>query len=400
MVSNPLTIGIVVGTFGLLFVRRVGEVPLDRPVTAAFGAVVVAIGAISPSEALASVHVDTLLLLFGMMVHVEALSMSGFYRWIGSTLVTRLRTTRRLVLGTLLVAAGLSAIALNDATVLLLTPILVRAVDRLGIDPTGPLLAVVFGANVGSVATPLGNPQNAYILSRSGLSTAEFVGALAPLAAVCLVITALVLVAITEDRRMTRPEADPVSTPDLDGRWARLSGGFLLATLGLLLATPEIAPGVIAAGLGIGHVATLQVVRRVPGTDVVDRIDWGILVLFAGMFVLVGSLSGTVVEAALGRLDGPLTLAAGTFVLSNVVSNVPAVILLAETTTGEGQWLLLAAVSTLAGNATPIGSAATLIVLESAAQRGVSLSVVRLVAVGAPIALVTSGIAVGWLLVL
>ncbi|ADJ13744.1 SLC13 family permease [Halalkalicoccus jeotgali] len=268
MASSPLTIGIVVGTFGLLFVRRLGRIPLDRSVTAAFGAVVVvAVGAISPDDALASVHADTLLLLFGMMLHVEALAMSGFYGWVGTVLVTRLRTSRQLVLGTLLAAAGLSAIALNDATVLLLTPILVRAVDR------------------------------------------------------------------------------------------------------------------------------------VPGTELIGWIDWGILVLFAGMFVLVGSLSGTVVETALARLDGPLAFAAGTFVLSNVVSNVPAVILLSETTSDPTGWLLLAAVSTLAGNATPIGSAATLIVLETAAQRGVSLSIGRLVAVGAPIALATCVIAVGWLVV-
>ncbi|WP_122088990.1 SLC13 family permease [Halalkalicoccus subterraneus] len=398
MAPNPLTLGIVVGTFGLLFVRRIGDVPLDRAVTAAVGAVaVVAIGAISPSEAFESVHIDTLLLLFGMMVHVEALSMSGFYRWVGSTLVARVGTVRQLVLGTLLVAAGLSTVALNDATVLLLTPVLVGTIDRLDIDPTGPLLAVVFGANVGSVATPLGNPQNAYILSRSGLTTGEFVAALAPLGAICLVVAAVPLVALTRNHRLVQPTTD---SPEFDERWALFSGGFLLGTLGLLLAVPSVSPGVIAAGVAIVHIAILQALRRVPGTEVIDRIDWGILVLFAGMFVLVGSLSGTVVETVLGRLDGPLALAGGTFVLSNVVSNVPAVILLAETTAGERGWLLLAAVSTLAGNATPIGSAATLIVLESAARRGVSLSVVRLIAVGAPIALVTSGIAVGWLLVI
>ncbi|WP_256562688.1 SLC13 family permease [Halomarina pelagica] len=377
----------------MLAVRRVRGYPLDRPTTAAGGAVLVlAIGAISTERALAAVDAGTLLLLFGMMVHVEALALSGFYGWCAARLVALAGTVRRLTLGTLVLASVLSAIALNDAVVLLLTPILLRALAETDteVDVVPTLLAVVLGANVGSVATPLGNPQNAYVLSRSGLSAAEFIAALAPVAAVALVVAALALVPFTP-RGLTLA---PVDAPAFDRTGAAASLCFLGATLTVLVVRPDLDPGAVAASLGVAHVAWLQATRQIPGDVVLDGIDWGLLVLFTGMFVLVGALEGTVVTDALARVGGGFELAAATFVLSNLVSNVPAVVLLSTAVSTPDGWLVLAAVSTLAGNATPIASAATLIVLEQASGADVEIPVLRVVLVGTPVALATTLVAV------
>lgn len=122
---------IVLGTFALMFVRQIGRYPLSRAVTAATGAIVlVAVGIVPPERALDSISVQTLLLLFGMLIHVAALARSGFYQWTAVKLVAITATPRRLTLGALVLSAVLSAVALNDATVLLLTSVLVVAAKK------------------------------------------------------------------------------------------------------------------------------------------------------------------------------------------------------------------------------------------------------------------------------
>ncbi|MDZ7703526.1 MAG: SLC13 family permease [Trueperaceae bacterium] len=396
MAADPVVIAVVLATFGLLFFRQIRVYPLTRSITAATGAVtVIALGAISPEEALRSIDSETILLLFGMLAHVEALSRSDFYSWAAAQLVRRTGTVRRLVIGTLWLAAILSALALNDAIVLLMTPVLIQAVRNAEADATGPLVAVILGANIGSVATPLGNPQNAYILSQSGFTTLEFVSVLGPIAVVSLVVTSVILAI----QHSGTPIESTVSVPDIDRRWAVSSSAFLIGTFVLMAAIPTVPAGIIAAGTGVCHLAWLQLFRRLPGEEILATMDWGILVLFVGLFVLVGSVRDTVLVESLQQVGSGLGLAGVTFVLSNLVSNVPAVVLLSTAVSDPTGWYLLAAVSTLAGNATPIASAATLIVLDQASRRGVDLSVVDLVRIGLPIAVVTSTLATTILLV-
>ena len=387
-----LVTSVVLVTFGALAVPRVGSIVLPRALTAALGAAaVVALGGLTPRAAFASVDATTLLLLFGMMVHVETLSLSGLYDWAGPMLLNRAGTERRLSLGALCLAAGLSAIALNDATVILLTPVFLDAVSAAEIDPNGPLIALVVGANVGSLATPLGNPQNAYVLASSAMPAATFVRQLAPVTLVCLLVAAVVIVPFVDSRRLPT-----VPTPAFDRNWAVLGVGFLLGTLALLVTLPDVNPGYLAATTALVHLGIVGIGRRVPTDRVLASIDWGVLVLFVGLFVLTAAVRGDSVFAAMLDVvsrSGAAAHAVATFVLSGVVSNGPAVLLLAPTTTGQSAWLQLAAVSTLAGNATPIASAATLIVLEHARRSHSRLSITRLVAVGFPVSVLTTLIA-------
>jgi len=392
--DDGLVVTVVLGSFLLLLVADARSFPLDRATTSAAGALtLVALGLLSPGRALASIDGSTLLLLFGMMVHVDALSRSEFYGWTAARLTSRARTPRRLVLGTLVLSAGLSTVALNDATVLLLTPVVLHALSDTDVDPVPALVAIVLGANVGSVATPLGNPQNAYVLSQGGVTAAAFVVHLAPVALVSLVVTGLLL----SSTYPSGPELETSPPPDFDRRWAVVAGGFLFVTLALLLAFPTVNPGVLATGTAVVSVVWMRVFRGVGGADVLVDVNWGILVLFAGMFVLVGGLETTPLVADLAGLGGGWPLAGATFALSNAVSNVPAVVLLSSVVHGQQSWLVLAGVSTLAGNATPIASAATLIVLERAARRGVDVPVSRVVRIGFPVAVVTSALAVAML---
>lgn len=394
----PLTAAVVLGSFALLFARQIRGYPADRAVTAAGGAVVLLVlGVLTPAQALGGIDSSTLLLLFGMMVHVEGLARSGFYGHAAARLVNWAGTPRRLALGTLCLAAVTSALALNDATVLLVTPILVRATAGTDVDPVPSLIALVLGANVGSAATPLGNPQNAYILARSPLTASAFVAALAPVALVSLAVAA-VAVAFLAPASGDIPSTE---VPEYDRRWAAGSVGFVAATFVLLLAFPTLDPGVVAAATAVAHLVFLQLARREPGGEVLRDVDWSLLVLFAGMFVLVAGLRTTPVVPALeAHVSGGATLGVAAFALSNLVSNVPAVLVLSTGVSTSQGWLVLSAVSTLAGNATPIASAASLIVLEGAARRGVDVPVKRLTLVGLPVAVVSSALAVAVLVAL
>lgn len=394
MASQLVAVGITGGTFALLARPRLGDIPLSRSITSIAGALaVIALGFLTPAEAFSSLDTTTLLLIFGMLCHVEALRRSGCYEWAASVLVERSRTVRQLAIGTLGLSALLSAVALNDATVLLLTPVLVMATDYADVDPVLPLLAVIFGANIGSLATPLGNPQNAFILAESGMSTATFIVALLPVTVVTLALTAVAVWKIGTERAVDTS----AERPNIDVGWTISSVVFVLSTLLFLIFFPSVQPGVLATTMGVAHIAWLQIFRQVPGTDVIQDIDWSILVMFAGIFVLVGALEQTGFSSLLTTATHHSTLAANTFILSNLVSNVPAVVLLAHTVQSTSGWLVLAAVSTLAGAATPIGSAATLIVLDQAQREGVEIPLQRLIKVGLPLAVVTSVVAVGLL---
>lgn len=397
MFSRIVIMGITGGTFALLARPRLGSIPLSRSVTSAVGALlVVVLGFITPRAALASLDATTLLLLFGMLCHVEALRRSGCYEWAATVLIEQSTTARQLTLGTLGLSALLSAVALNDATVLLLTPVLVSATQYAEIDPILPLLAIILGANIGSLLTPLGNPQNAFILAQSGMSTATFVATLLPVTLVVLGLTAVFLWTISDQTTVETTSERPA----IDIGWILSSGAFILTTLILLILFPSGNPGVLATTMGIAHVAWLQVFRKVPGTEILHELDWGILVMFAGIFVLIGALEHAGVALILMTATQRLSLPGVTFILSNLVSNVPAVVLLTQTVNSAGDWFVLAAVSTLAGAATPIGSAATLIVLDQSQREGVDIPLWQLLKIGFPIAVITSIVAIGLLRVL
>lgn len=384
-----LAMVIVLGSFALLFVDHIRRYPLSRSVTTAAGSILlIGLGIITPERAIRAVSVQTLLLLFGMLVHVTVLARSGFYDWIATQLVAWAGTPRRLTLGTLGLSGFLSAFALNDATVLLLTPVLITAAQKGDTDPVPPILAVAFGANIGSVATPLGNPQNAFIIAESTLTTITFVGVLGPVALSSLLIAGAFLWPIVPaDGTLSEP-----NHPEFDRLWALASMGFIGGTFGLLLVFPAAGAGTIAASTAVAHLVWLQGSRRIPGGEIFADVDWSILVLFTGLFALVAGLDGTRLLSVIRSIEGGLQLGVASFILSNLVSNVPAVVLLSTGVPPDAtvSWLLLAATSTLAGNATPIASAVTLILLELASDRDVVIPIKTLLRIGVPIAITTT----------
>jgi len=396
------TIVIAVTLLGVA-VGRYPALNMNRATIALVGATfLVAMGAIPLETAYEAIDWNTLLLLFGMMVLNVNLRLAGFFHLVTARVVAFARTPRQLLALIVAVSGLFSALFLNDTIVLVFTPLVLDIVAALRRNPLPYLVALVTAANVGSTATITGNPQNMLVGISSGIGFVPFTMALGPIALLGLGVIWVVIVLVypAEFRAARLPttyQFEPeVNKPRL--RKALFAAGLMLAAL--LGGVPVPLAAVLAA-------AVLLITRRTDPALVFQEIDWALLVFFSALFVVTGAITATGLGARLFDLirpyadGGPGPLTAVSLVLSNLVSNVPAVMLFRPIvpTLAHPQeaWLTLAMATTLAGNLTLLGSVANLIVAEIARKRGVHLSFVEYLKAGTPITIVTLLLGVAWL---
>jgi len=395
----------VVVVFGFVYLGMVlGEIPglaLDRTGVALLGALaLVASERVSPLAAWNAVDVPTIALLFGLMVVSAQFRLGGFYGWLTRRLAAA-RVSPSLLLALLVATVGvLSALLANDIVCLAVAPLLIEGCARRGLDPVPFLLALACAANVGSAATLIGNPQNMLIGQRLHLSFAGYLADAVPPVVVGLAAVWLVIRISVRGRWSAVTPLPTVQEAPLD-RW-QTGKGFLV--LGLLLLGFLFAP-IPREVLALAAAAVLLTSRRMASREILGLVDWHLLVLFVGLFVVNFALADCgalrLAEAALARagieVARPGWLFPITAVLSNVVSNVPAVMLLLPQATHPAAGAILALASTLAGNLFLVGSIANLIVADQGRRLGVRLSWRDHVRVGVPVTLITLLIAAGWL---
>lgn len=381
----------------------VGEVPrlrMNRATIALVGAaVLVAIGAISEEEAFAAVDLGTIFLLGAMMVVNVNLRLAGFFRFVGGRALRIARTPRALLAMVILSAGLLSALFLNDPICLMLTPLVIDITARLGRNPIPYLVGLATAANVGSVATITGNPQNLIIGQSSGIPYLTFLAYLGPVALIGLVICWIVIV-------LVYPAEFSGSLPTValppPRTYTPLLGRVMLIVTGLMFAFLAGVPIVTAACVA----AALLLISRIHPHKLL-ALDWDLLAFFAGLFVVTGAIESSGLSEQLFAWFSPI-LESGiaafsivTGVLSNIISNVPAVLLLrpeiAAFADPQQTWLALAMSSTLAGNFTLLGSAATLIVAEVARVQGAELTFRAYLRAGVPITILTMLAGIVWL---
>ena len=393
-------------TFGGTYLGlALGRLPLsrvDRTGVAIIGAALMIVtGVISWDQAVAAVDAHTLVLLFGMMIVAAYLRLSGFFQLVTNMAVRRARTPVGLA-AVIIVAAGvLSALFVNDVVCLVMAPIVVQVVRQLRLPPAPYLIALATAANVGSVATLTGNPQNMLIGSFSGISYRAFLLRQAPVAILGLGVVFAVI--WLRYRRVLPPT---LQLAGLDSRFPVHYPLMIKTMLIVVVMLVAFLAGVPIALVAIAGAAYALLTRRVRPEKVYREIDWELLVLFVGLFVVIGGVeaSGLADEVlgwagALG-LYRPAVLTAVTAVLSNLVSNVPAVLLFKSVIPTFGEptraWLILAMASTLAGNLTILGSVANLIVVEEGRDAGIDIGFAEYAKVGAPVTVIT--LAIGWLI--
>ena len=388
-------------------VIAVGKLPgyhLDRAGAALLGAsLMVWLGVLSLAEAYRAIDFDTIALLLGMMIVVANLRLSGFFLLVNEWVVKRARYPLALLAAIVLIAGSLSAFLVNDTICLALTPLVLELVTRLKRNPVPYLLAIAMASNVGSVATITGNPQNMIIGSLSQIPYATFAAALSPVAAAGLALTvALIALAYRGEFLSREPFAAGAPMP------IRFNRPIVVKSLAVtLLMVALFFHGQPVAQVAIVGGAFMLLTRRIKAHKVYREIDWPMLVMFAGLFVVVAGFErialtpGVIATVARQHLDHPGVLSLVTATLSNVVSNVPAVLMLkpfvANIADPQRAWLVVAMASTLAGNFTLVGSVANLIVAQRAQGAGITLGFWPYFKVGAPLTLLTIAFGVWWL---
>ena len=395
--------------FGVVYLGMIlGGLPflsLDRTGIALLGAIaLIGTGALSLEEAWQAVHVPTLILLFAFMVVSAQLRMGGFYTWVTHKTGHLALSPPKLLAALIAIVAALSAVFSNDVICLAMAPVLIDVCLTRRLNPIPFLLALACSANVGSALTLIGNPQNMLIGERLHLSFSRYLSEAAlPVVLGLCVVWALIawrthgIWTLSADEAATDappPHVEPAPRVD---QWQTAKGLSVAAVVFVLFLTAPFPREVIA----LTAAGVLMMSRKLHSRKMLGLVDWQLLVLFVGLFVVNHALEKTgLMHQAVARLAAygmdlhePLPLFVASFALSNIVSNVPAVMLLLPAATHELAGPLLALASTLAGNLLIVGSIANIIVVDAAQRRGLIIDWKRHARTGIPVTLATLAIA-------
>ena len=375
---------------------RIPGLAIDRVGIALLGAIaMVVFGVLSLESAVKAIDLPTILLLYALMIISAQLRLGGFYTWSASRLAFMTSRPRLFLLAVMLTSALLSAVLANDIICFAFTPVLAMVLRDEKMNPLPFLLALALASNIGSAATIIGNPQNMLIGQVGRLHFGQFMMWCAPPSLLALLGSYLILLLIYRDKFFNpppyghRPIEHPL--PGLD-RWQTCKG---LGAIGLLVAlffTP-IAREISA----IAVAGVLLCSRKLRTRVILGLVDWHLITLFCALFVVIKGLSQENWPAMVAMhlshwgtdLHNLYTLSGVSVLLSNLVSNVPATMLLVQFLDPfkSLEWFTLAVSSTFAGNLIIIGSIANLIVVEQAANFGITVRFKDHAVVGVPVTL-------------
>jgi Na+/H+ antiporter NhaD/arsenite permease-like protein len=396
--------GAVIAVFLIVYLGmllgRLPRLQLDRTGVALLGSIaLIAMGALNLEEAARAVDLSTITLLFSFMVISAQLRLGGFYNR-AAEMVTAMEITPAALLFALIMLTGfLSAIFMNDIICLAIPPVLIHACRYRRLDPVPFLLAVACAANVGSAATLIGNPQNILIGQSLDLSFSRYLLIAGPPSLIGLLVTWAVIAFRYRGKWENCEAGFEPGDEDLTS-WSSWQSTKALFITGILFVVflftplPRDIVSMSAAGL-------LLLSRKMHSRHMLGLVDWQLLVLFCGLFVVNCAFMGTGIPENLVcglqkqgiDLSHPSWLFGITVLISNAVSNVPATMLLLPLAHHPLSGPILALSSTLAGNFLIIGSIANIIVVESAAQHGIHITWRTHAPVGLTVTLLTLAIA-------
>ncbi|MFJ1969597.1 SLC13 family permease [Streptomyces sp. NPDC087903] len=414
-------IAVFVATYALIISEKIHRVG------AALGgaALMLAIGATDDESAFFSersgVDWNVIFLLMGMMMIVGVLRKTGMFEYLAIWAVKRARARPfRVMVMLVVITAVVSALLDNVTTVLLVAPVTLLVCERLALSAAPFLIAEVFAANIGGLATLVGDPPNIIIASRAGLTFNDFLVHLAPLSAL-LVVVLVVLCRFLFRKSFVYDRSRAVEVMALEEREAIKDPRLLvqgLVVLALVVAGFVLHPVLhyepsVVALLGAGLLVALSSVET---GEVLGEVEWPTLAFFAGLFIMIGGLIETGVVSEISRsladaigddeLGGSMLLLGASAVLSGVVDNIPYVATMAPITadlvrnmSASGDhvmWWALAIGADLGGNATAIGASANVVVLGIAERNRQPISFWQFTKYGLVVTVVTVALSAGY----
>ncbi len=397
----------VITYIGIIF-TRLPKVNIDRPSAAFIGAVaMLAFSVASFEEAVSFIDFNTIFLLLGMMIVVAALKFDGFFNLITEKTLQFANSRLKLLIGVVFISGIASAFLVNDAVVLIFTPIIISICQRVRINPLPYLIAEILSSNIGSVMTITGNPQNMLIGLNSGISYTDFLLKLMPISFIGMVLCIVVVRFIY--KKEFKDSSPLIYTPTHNYNFKDMYSSIIVFGLVVLAFFFGKLLGMSIAVIALAGASLIILFGKHKPEKLIKDVDWVLLLFFASLFIVVGAVQ------KVGLLDGILNIGleenfAGlisihsiSLVLSQILSNVPYTVLmlpLMNVVDSETLWLALASASTLAGNATIIGAMANIIVIESADRFGVKIGFWEFFKSGIIITILTFIVSVSLLLVL
>jgi Na+/H+ antiporter NhaD/arsenite permease-like protein len=403
--SEIISLAIFCSTYGAIVFRNIIKMRIPIWLILLLGASgMIASGTITPSMAYASINMEVLTFLFGMFVIVSALDISGVLEFVASRMIKKAKSPLSVILLIFLVFGFLSAFLMNDTLALMGTPIVLSISRRTGMNAKLLLLSLAFAVTIGSSATPMGNPQNLLVALESDVRAPviSFLRYLSLPALFNLILTFFVVFMFARKEKI-KGEIDNYSVQIKDRRLAFVSVGFAIFTLASIFAVNIAESFGGSSYLGISEVSLIgaSLILAFGGRprEILNSVEWGIIVMFAALFIIMGSLSVNGVISSISHFlpsidtvnkrDAILPIIISSLFLSQVLSNVPMVALYLPLMLASGfnqsdlvAWSALAGASTLAGNLTILGAASNLIIIERAEKEGFTVSFFEFLKVG------------------
>src|SRR3989338_8152949 len=394
-------------TYAGVAIWEIPGLALDRTGIALIGAILMVVfGVLSTKEAILSIDISTILLLYGLMVLSSQFRLGGFYTWTALKITKFMDKPERFLLVLMIVSAVLSAILANDIVCLAFTPVLTVSLMNAGLNPIPFLIGLAVSSNIGSAYTIIGNPQNMLIGQLGKLDFGHFFLWCTPPSILALICSYFIINVIYSNNF----KGDIFPAIIERRAWASFnrhqSTKGIIATIILIILFFTDIPREISA---ISIAGLLLCSRSMHTRSILGFVDWHLITLFCALFIVIKGIESvnlpfTIVEMLKGSgvdIHNLYILTGFSTLLSNIVSNVPATMLITKflDPSNHTQWYVLALSSTFAGNLITIGSIANLITFEQAKEYGVNIGFKEHAKVGIPVTVVSIFITIGWIII-
>ena len=386
-------------TFLGIIYTRLPKVNIDRPSAAFFGAVaMILFGVLTFEEAVLTIDFNTIALLLGMMIVIAVLELDGFFTFIAEKTISLSKSRNQLLTIIIFVTGIASAFLVNDAVVLLFTPVIIQICRSAKLNPIPYLIAEILASNIGSAMTITGNPQNILIGMQSGIRYTYFLLHLLPISLIGMI---LIVVTIKLSFRKEFGKETELKFQednfDYDFKSMRISVPIFMGIILLFFFSHTFNTSIPL--IALTGASLILIFGKIKPSKVIKEVDWVLLLFFAGLFIVVhgiekvGVLDQFINNTPISNnFEGIISLHVLSLVLSQIVSNVPYTILMLpilKSASSDLLWLSLASAATLAGNATIIGAVANLIVIEVAKKYDIEIDFWQFFKIGIIITIVT-----------
>jgi Na+/H+ antiporter NhaD/arsenite permease-like protein len=403
---NSIILAIFAITYLGIAIGRIPGLLLNRPGIALLGAIAMMIFAgVTNSGAVSYVNWPTISLLFGFFVISAQLRLSGFYDKVAAGLAGQLGHPAKFLLLLMATAGGLSAFLNHDIVVFVFAPIVGVALLRKQINPIPFLIALTIASNIGAAATLIGNPQNMMIGQVANLQFGSYLlWSIVPVVFAMGAAYGIIWTMSKKNLQALPVTADALPQPAYPFNKIHTIKGIVILVAAVGLFFTSLPKEVIALGAAGIHLAS----TKFKTDDLLGLVDWPILVLFIGLFVVAGAFQSTGygnqavqwLSQSGFNLNAPVNLVLTTAGLSNLIGNSAAVMLLVKIVDHAPPVpYALALANSFGGSLLIIGSVSNIIVVQQAREMGIRISFWEFARLGIPVTLVILGGLLAWMAV-